>query len=185
MVLSLAVGMQDKTDSTLLFVAQAADIRADNLDIVCEFVLEGKQLAYGTAKKGYCAIINNFITIGAGAQTPLLQKAIESGGYFFRQYALVDNGEFVSNKPKNKFIRRAIAVKNEQVIMVQSIGIESFHDFTQALIDFGVRDAIYLVGSNAYGWYYDREKQKHEFGKERENLPANVSYIVWRAKLKR
>lgn len=182
--LSLSVGTPDKTDPHILFVTQAADIRGDNYDIVGDFVLAGKQLARGVAKTGFCAVINNNITIGIAEQTPLLQAAIDSAGYFFRQYPLVDNGILKENKPKNKSIRRALATRNGKVIIVESRSPESFHDFSQALIDIGVTDAIYLVGGSiAFGWYYDKEHKKTEAGIEpSDEKLKNTSYIVWKSK---
>jgi len=178
--LSLVVGMPDKSDTRIVFAAMAADIRKDNEQIVGDFVLSGQQLSRGVAKKGFVAIEKNKITIGMGESTPLLQQAINENGFFFRQYPLVNNGELVENKPKNKSIRRALAVRNEQVIMVESKNKESFHDFSQALIDIGVSDAIYLVGGDAYGWYYNKESIRNEFGEEKSDLPENISYIIWK-----
>lgn len=180
--MSLSVGMPDKSDSTILFAAMAADIRKDNQQIVGDFVLSGKRLARGVAKKGFCAIDAETVTIGVGESTPLLQAVLDNNGSFFRQYPLVHNGEIVENKPKNKSIRRALAVRNGQIIMVMSENIESFHDFSQSLIDIGVSDAIYLVGGNAYGWYSDKESVRQEFGEEQTDTPENISYIVWRVK---
>ncbi len=180
--MSLAIGVQNKADSSIVFIAQAADIRADNLDIVGDFVLNGKQLSRGTAKTGFCAIIDGNITIGVGEGKPILKKAIESKGGFFRQYPLVSNGEVVENNPKNKAIRRALAVRLGKIVMVESRSMESFHDFSQALVDIGVSDAIYLVGSTAYGWYYGQDHVRHEFGIEQSSLPGNTSYIIWRSK---
>lgn len=179
--MSLMLGVPDKNDSTLVFVGMAADIRKDNQEIVGDFVLSGKQLARGLAKKGFCAIIDNTITLGTADETPLLKQTINTGGFFFRQYPLVSNGSLVENKPKNKSIRRAIGIRNEKVLMVESQKIESFHDFSQALIDIGFSDAIYLVGGNAYGWFYDQNKTKQEFGQEEAYMPENVSYIVWKS----
>lgn len=178
--MSLVVGMPDKSDTSIIFAAMAADIRKDNKQIVGDFVLSGERLARGTAKKGFVAIEENTITIGTGESTPLLQQVIQNKGSFFRQYSLVNNGEVVENKPKNKSIRRALAVRNEQVVMVESKNRESFHDFSQALIDIGVSDAVYLVGSDAYGWFYDHECIRHEFGEEQSDLPENISYIIWK-----
>ena len=48
------------------------------------------------------AIINDKITIGIADNSPLFEQATETGGYFFRQYPLVDNGKLVENEPKNK-----------------------------------------------------------------------------------
>jgi len=179
-VMSLAKGLQDKSDSTIVFIAQAADIRADNFDIVGDFVLNGKRLSRGVAKAGFCAIIDGDITIGTADNTPFLQKAIDSGGYFFRQYPLVANGKLIDNNIKNKSIRRALGIRNGKVIMIESRSMESFHDFSQALIDVGINEAIYLVGSTAYGWYYRKEGVKTEFGVEKEDNPENTTYIVWR-----
>jgi len=177
--MSLYVGMPNQSDSTIIFAAMAADIRKDNREIVGDFILSGKQLSRGVAKKGFCAIENNTITIGMGKTTSLLQQTIDNNGFFFRQYPLVNNGELVENKIKNKSVRRALAIRGEQVVMVESLNIESFHDFSQALIDIGISDAIYLVGGNAYGWYYDKEHTLQKFGKEQADLPENISYIIW------
>lgn len=178
--MSLMVGMPDKSDPAIVFAAMAADIRKDNMQIVGDFVLSGKRLARGVAKKGYAAIIDHKITIGIGETTPLLQQAIDNNGFFFRQYPLVFNGELIRNNPKNRSIRRALAVRDERVIIVESKEKESFYNFSQALIDIGVSDAIYLVGGDAFGWYHDKKHVRQEFGKELTDIPENISYIIWK-----
>lgn len=181
--ITLELGMPDKADSNIVFVAQAADIRRDNKKILGDFVLKGEKLSYGKAKTGFCAIIDNTITIGMDEDTPLLQQAIDRNGYFFRQYPLVIDGQLIENNPKDKAIRRAIGVRRGQVIMVESRSRESFHDFSQALVDIGITQAIYLVGSTAYGWCMDLSGNRIEFGVENpRNTPPNTSYIVWRSK---
>lgn len=177
--MKLQVGMPDKSDGNIIFAAMAADIRKDNQQIVGDFVLSGKKIASGTAKKGFCAIEGDKITIGIGESTPLLQQVINNGGSFFRQYPLVSNGELIENKPKGKAVRRALAILDERIVMIESKNRESFYDFSQALIDKGVTDAIYLVGGSAYGWYRDKEQIRHEFGEELPETPDNVSYIIW------
>jgi len=181
--MSLSLGKPDKSDSTIIFITQAADIRKDNKRIVAEFVLEGKQIARGLSKKGFCAVVDHTISIGMADETPLLQQSIESNGFFFRQYPLVYHGEPITNNPVNKSIRRALAVRNEQVIMVESTSALSFHDFSQALVDIGVSDAIYLVGGrDAHGWYYNKESVRHEYGIDNLAYPDYTSFIVWRTK---
>lgn len=175
----LHVGVLDKQDANLIFAAQAADIRRDNRKIVGGFVLKGVPLAWGIAKKGYCAIINDEISIGVAENTPLFEAATEKNGYFFRQYPLVDNGKLVENEPKNKSVRRALCDRRGEIMMIESHSNESFHDFAQALVDLGVTNAIYLVGSSSYGWAEDHSGTRIEFGKENANLPKNVSYIIW------
>ena len=183
--LSLHVGRMDKEDSTVIYTAQAADVRADNGGIVGAFVLAGEPKAWGLSKTGYCASINGKVTIGVAENSPLFEQATETGGYFVRQYPLVDNGVLVENNPKNKSIRRSICDRNGEIFMVESLSLESFHDFSQALVDLGVHNAIYLVGSNAYGWAVKEDGTLQDFGDEnryrgRHRMPKNTSYIVWR-----
>ena len=185
--MSLQIGVVDKSDSTIVYVAQAADVRADNGKIVGAFVLEGEPVAKGLSKRGYCASVDGKVVVGVADNSPLFEEAVEKNGYFFRQYALVDNGRLVENEPKGKAVRRAICDRKGEVFMVESGARESFHDFANALVDLGVDNAIYLVGSSAYGWAIDEQGVCHEFGDEniyagRKKLLKNINYIVWRKK---
>ena len=185
--MSLHIGRMDKEDKEIVYVAQAADIRADNGGIVGAFVLKGEPLAWGLSKKGFCASINGEVTIGVTENSPLFEQATEMGGYFFRQYPLVNNGELVENNPKNKSIRRSICDRQGEIFTVESLSEESFHDFAQSLVDLGVDNAIYLVGSSSYGWATREDGSRHEFGSDdyyagRRRMPKNTSYIVWRRK---
>ena len=183
--MSLHIGKINKEDKNIIYVAQAADIRADNGGIVGAFVLDGKPLAWGLSKKGFCASINGVVSVGVADNSPLFEQATEQGGYFFRQYPLVSDGQLIDNEPKGKAIRRAICDRVGEIFMVESGTPESFHDFAQALVDLGVDQAIYLVGSSAYGWAVDEAGVIYEFGEDnyytgRRKMPKNTSYIVWR-----
>ena len=180
--MSLSLTKPEKNDSSVLFVAQAADVRADNGEIVGEFVLNGQILARGKTKSGFCAIINGEIFLGISTETDLLQKAIDTKGSFFRQYPLVKDGEIVINNIRNKSIRRALAIRNGNIIMVESRSNESFYDFSMALVDIGVTQAIYLVGSTTHGWWVDKNHKLTEFGVESKEMPPNTSYIIWQKK---
>ena len=177
----------NQNDTTVIYAAQAADVRADNGGIVGAFVLKGEPKAWGLSKKGYCASINGQVTIGVADNSPLFEQATEEGGYFFRQYPLVSNGEIVENELKGKSIRRGICERQGEIFMVETGTTESFHDFSQALVDLHVNQAVYLVGSSAYGWAVDKAGIIHEFGDDnyytgRRKMPKNTSYIVWRRK---
>ena len=131
--MSLHVGNIDRNDHSIVFAAQAADIRADNGGIVGAFVLEGEPKAWGLSKKGYCAIINDTVTVGVADNSPLFEEATEKGGYFFRQFPLVDKGNLVENELKGKAVRRALCDRAGEIFTVETLSIESFHDFAQAL----------------------------------------------------
>jgi hypothetical protein len=183
--MSLHVGNIDRNDQSIIFAAQAADIRADNGGIVGAFVLEGEPKAWGLSKKGYCAIINDTVTVGVADNSPLFEEATEKGGYFFRQFPLVDKGNLVENELKGKAVRRALCDRDGEIFTVETLSIESFHDFAQALVDLGVDNAIYLVGANAYGWATDIDGQRHEFGDpnpKTSNKWRNINYLVMRSK---
>ncbi|MBP5505315.1 MAG: hypothetical protein J6X89_04340 [Bacteroidales bacterium] len=171
----------DKLRQSSILAFQAADIRADNKEILGEFVLNGKQLTRGIAKRGYCAIIDGNITVGVGEKPPLLGEAIDCGGYFFRQYPLVDEGTPVDNKPKGKTIRRALCSRQGQTFVAVSSGNESFHDFAQILAALGIENAIYICGGEeAYGWAVDEEGNLDQFGHDGYVTKyENESYIIW------
>ncbi|MBO7625081.1 MAG: hypothetical protein J6S82_07255, partial [Bacteroidales bacterium] len=149
---SLHIGIPDSNDASLLLALQAADIRADNQQIVGAFVLDGELLSRGLSKKGFCAIIGGIIRIGMAESTPLLEEAIEKEGCFFRQYPLVSDGRMVENKPKGKALRHALCELDGRITVVSSLSRESFHDFAQALADLGVRQAISLSGGESFGF---------------------------------
>ena len=185
--MTLHLGRINRQDTTIIYAAQAADVRADNGGIVGAFVLKGEPKAWGLSKKGFCASIDGKVTVGVAANSPLFEQATERSGYFFRQYPLVDNGTPVLNEPKGKAIRRGICDMGGSIFMVETLTKESFYDYAQVLADMGVDNAIYLVGSTAYGWAVDRQGIAHEFGEDdcyagRRRMPKNTTYVVWRRK---
>jgi len=177
---SLHIGTDILNDSNVVLVVQAADIRRDNGGIVGAYVKEGELISKGQAKSGFCAIIGGKLTIGVADATPFLEQALETDGYFFRQYPLVVANQIVENKPKMKSLRRALAELNGQTVVVMSKEKMTFHDFSQSLVDLGVTNAIYLVGGKGYGFAMGRTGEKVEFGLKLRKMPLNTNYIVWR-----
>jgi hypothetical protein len=177
----LVIDVPAELDSSVVFVVNAADAGKNNYGILGDYVLKGEILARGANKEGYCAIINNTLTIGISNQTPLFEQSIREKGYFFRQYPLVKHSEPVENKPKNKSIRRALAIREGEIIMIQSLDRESFHDFAQALADAGVNEAIYLPGGvNGYGWWRDKAGAQTFWGEKPESHLKGANFLVWR-----
>lgn len=175
----LVTGTLSLADSANIFIVQAADVRKDNGEIVGAYVKEGQLISKGERKPGYCAIIGGNITIGVADATPLLEQAIETDGYFFRQYPLVVANQIVENKNKGESLRRALAELDGQIVVVMSRRRMSFHDFSQGLVDLGVSNAIYLVGAYAYGYAVDKEGGITEFGTYYESENPYINYIVW------
>ena len=169
--------IDDTTNNMLLF--QAADVRADNKKIVGAFVLRGKPLSWGLSKKGYCGIIGDQVTIGVADNSPLFEQATEVGGYFFRQYPLVSDGMLVENDLKSQSTRRGLCELEGRVVVAETFTPESLHDFSQALVDLGTTNAIYLVGSSAIGWHRTMDGLGIASGQWEPRVYKNVSFIVW------
>lgn len=176
--LEVGYGVTKECQNSILFF-QAADVRADNGKIVGAFVLQGKPLSWGLSKRGFCAVVDGNVTIGVADNSPLFEKATEEEGDFFRQYPLVDNGRLVENELKNKSIRRALCEINAHIVVVETQSVESMHDFSQALVDLGAQNAIYLVGSSAMGWSMDIHGNGTKMGLWDPRKIKNISFIVW------
>jgi len=169
--------IKNRAENILLF--QAADIRADNKKIVGAFVLRGQPLSWGLSKRGFCSIIDGQVTVGVADNSPLFEEATDRGGYFFRQYPLVDNGVLVENELKTKSLRRSLCDLEGRIVVVETQSTESLHDFAQALVDIGATNAIYLVGSNAIGWSRDIDGNGTKMGLWDIKAYKNVNFIVW------
>lgn len=178
----LTLGVPDRKDKNIILAAQAADIRKDNRKILGAFVLKGEPLAWGLSKKGFCAIIEDKVTVGVSENSPLFEEATEKEGYFFRQFPLVDNGALVENEQKNKTMRKALCSRAGQIFMAVSETDESMHDFAQALVDLDVENAIYLVGSHSsFGWYTNEAGEKTIFAPDvHRGTYKNENYIIWK-----
>lgn len=176
----LMIGVPYIHDKSIVMATQAADIRADNGKIVGAFVLKGKPYSWGLSKKGYCGIIDGKLTVGVADNSPLFEEATEKGGYFFRQYPLVDNGVLVENEPKGKSIRKALCDRNGEIMIVMTQTPESFHDFAQALVDMKVDNAIYTVGSTSYGYFLDKYDHFVQIYEKRRGGYKYENFIIWR-----
>lgn len=180
---TLEIGHECLSDSTIICGVQAASIAFDKegeSHIVGAFVLKGTPMSWGRSKAGYCAIMNDSIYIGASKRTPLFEEATEKGGYFFRQYSLVEGGRLSSMRNTDSHIRRALCVRNGMVQVVETIEKVVLNDFTQALIDSGVSEALMLEGGDALMWWVDDEGKRTDSGSVNYPDAKAVSYLVWR-----
>ena len=175
----LRVGAVDTGEQDVIFATQAADIRSDNRGIVGALVDRGELISKGQAKKGFCAIIDGKVVVGAAEHSPYLEEAIEKGGFFFRQYPLVYDGLVIDNKPAGAALRRALCERDGEIIVVECDHV-TFHDFAQTLADFNVQNAVYLMGADAYGFYRIDSEHVVEHGDIRWNQEPNVTYFVWK-----
>lgn len=177
----LSVGSPGAITKSSILGLQAADIRTDNQQILGAFVQEGELLGKGTTRMGFCSIIDGTILIGISESTSLFEEAINKKGYFFRQYPLIMAQEIIEVVPENKSRRRALCSIKGRIMIAATQSEESFHDFSQALLDLGVENAINLAGGDAFGWYRDINNSYNTMGTDIHTY-KNENYIVWMAK---
>lgn len=169
-----------RNDSTAVLAVQAADIRRDNLEIVGAYVKKGELISKGESKSGFCSIINGQISLGVADASPMLEQALMTEGYFFRQYPLVVGSQLVENKPKGRSIRRALVELDGSICVVISQHKLTYHEFSQSLIDLGVRNAISLVGGDALVAYVEENGQKFISKDVSKYKYKYINYIVWK-----
>lgn len=177
---TLMVGPQTVNDTAAVLIVQAADVRADNGEIAGACVVAGNVMGRGEKKGGYCAIIDGKMTIGVAESTPLLEEAIDTQGYFFRQYPLVVAGQIVENKPKGRALRKALAELSGSIVVIMSRERLTFHEFSQSLVDLGATTAIYLVGSTGYCFYRTESGRAFSSGYRNQEVYANLNFLVWK-----
>ncbi len=174
----------DSNDNSLILVVQAADIRSDNQNILGDFVLKGESLSNGHSHLGFCAIIDDKIHIGKGSQTAYLDSAITKQGYFFRQYPLVVNGIQIENKPQHTNIRRALCQWNEKLVVIESAEKITLNNFSQALVNMGVANAINIIGgSEAQGWAITDTNQTISIANKYREYQPNRTFLVFKKRL--
>lgn len=177
---TLAIGNQVLTDTTIVLLAQAADVRGDNGQIVGTFVEKGELKSKGESKSGFCSISNGQITLGVADATPMLEQVLSTNGYFFRQYPLVAASEVIENKPKGKAIRKAMAEIGGRIYVASSNNPLTYSEFSQALADLGATNAIALVGGQSLMRYKDPQGHAVDLGRKWNEDFQYVNYIVWR-----
>lgn len=175
--LSMQVEPVDTGDYSILLAFSAANVSASDGEIVGTFVDEGSLLSLGDSPKGYCAIIQRKTIIGAAKSSPYLEEALYKCGYFFRQLPLVVDGMAIDNKTQGKTLRRALCKKNGKTMVIESPDI-SLHDFSRALVDYGVSNAIALGGGNSYGFFRTENEERHDFGNPEHNEEGKQTFLI-------
>lgn len=173
-------------DEEVYLYSHSADVRADNGKIVCACVVRGEQISEGNNRSGYFASVGDNMVIGVAYNDSVLNYARENGGYFFRQFALVSDGQIGDIRLKGKSRRSALGYKEGQLIYVESVNPESLYDFAEALCDYGFTDALYITGGKVYSYYRDQAGKRHNMGIDKEPksriLNSALPFLVFRKK---
>jgi len=103
--------------------------------------------------------------IESGNMDSLISQVVENHGDYFEQLLLVKNGapNYNGNVLMNGkvFVGRAIVEFKENIFaVIQTKNTMNRKDFSDALADIGVVNAIYTdMGSWSYGWYRDSKNR--------------------------
>lgn len=182
---SLVMGVMKEFPSDCILGAMAADfgLNKGEYQVIGAFVHQGKMLSYSRSKYGFCALLSDTVVMGNELTTSYFERAIKEGGDFFRQYALVHNGQVVSNPPThNDALRRALCrMKDGQLGIIDTDMSVSLDSFSTAISQYGVVEAVALMGSGAaVRWAVDKQGRRFIAGADEYDFPDVVNYIVWR-----
>lgn len=181
----LVLGLIKEIPEKYILGAMAADFSIDNgiYSVTGAFVIQGQMLNHSKSKYGFCALLKDTVVIGNDLSTSYFEKAIEEKGDFFRQHALVHDGEVV-NKVISKIcaLRRSLCRLNDgRLCIIDTDMSVSLDVFSEALRQYGVSEAIALMGTGAaVRWATDNAGRRYIAGADEYEFPNDVvNYIVW------
>lgn len=180
----LVVGLIKDIPSDYILGAMAADFGDYNGEyrVAGAFVHQGQMLSHSKSKYGFCAILKDTVVIGNDLSTSYFEEAIEEKGDFFRQHALVHEGEVV-NKVISKIgaLRRSLCrLSDGRLCIIDTDMSVSLDEFSTALYQYGVKEAIALMGTGAsVRWAVDKAGRRYIAGADEFDFPEVVNYIVW------
>lgn len=145
-------------DKNVFFYTRSIDVTPENKPIGSLVVKGNATVDSESPRKGYFAAVGKNAVIGVSSdESDILDFCQSNGGYFFRQFVLVSNGQL----PPRFFLhgkveRRAIGRKpgNPNLFYIEAPNPETMWDFADALREYGFIDAIYITGGNVNTTYY-------------------------------
>ena len=180
----LEVGLIKDIPPQYILGAMAADFGKENdsYQVIGAFVHQGEMISHSKSKYGFCALLKDTVVIGDDLTTPYFEQAIEENGDFFRQHALVLDGEVVTKFiTQGQSLRRALCVLHDgRLCIIDTDMSVTFDTFATALCQYGVKNAIALMGSGAaVRWADDEAGRRFIAGADEFDFPDVVNYIVW------
>ena len=176
----------DINNTNLLTCVVAAFTSKAPEDVVGTSVSNGKKRIYPTdAETAYCLIIGDQVKIEAldSNHKLAIARAVKEKGDYFQQMHLIENGEAKACEIfKNRAtFRRALAQKEGETHLIESLDRMTIEDFTNTLISFGYEQAIYLdMGSWSEGWYRNSENQIVRIGNNWKSSHLQTNWLVIR-----
>lgn len=157
-------------------------IEGNSNKIIGDYVLNGKLLAKSNWRAGYFAVLDGKVEIGIGRRPYMRSYMLENEGSMFRQFALVSAGvKCVSQYVlKGKVTRCAyLRMQNGDMYFVETVNPETLYGFSDALIEFGAVDAVYITGGSQEDMFY-RDMNGDRHGDFKDDKSHQM--IIWKKK---
>lgn len=176
----------DSNNTDLLMSVVAAFTSKAPEHIVGTSVSNGKKRIYPTdAETAYCLIIGEEVKIESMSvnHKSAIETAVKQKGDYFQQMHLVEDAEAKTCEIfKNRAtFRRALAQKEGETHLVESLDRMTIDDFIQSLIFLGYEQAIYLdMGSWSEGWYRNEDNEIIRIGNNWKSSHLQTNWLVIR-----
>ena len=172
------------TDDSVFFITRSADyiLKGEKRKIIGDFVQDGEILSKSNWRAGYFAILNGRAEIGIGRRPEMRNFILKEKGSMFRQLALVSAGVKCQSQYmlKGKVTRCAyVKTINGDLYFVQSVNPETLYGFSDALIELGAEDAVYVTGGAQENLFY-RDARGQAHGKYEDDKSHKM--VVWTRK---
>ncbi len=183
-------GAPDINDTTIfLNVAAAFTLDLSSMDVCGDHVVAGERIkGYDdVTATGHMLIVDDKVRIASNEKLEQsIQEAVDGKGYLFQQCLIVEDGKgFVERVPEAllkrnpSIIYRAVCVKADgSVVAVQGDEAMLVSEFVDALVAFGVRQALYLdMGTWAWGWVREWDKLPQELSEHFFNTRFQSNWL--------
>ncbi|MDE6682298.1 MAG: phosphodiester glycosidase family protein, partial [Muribaculaceae bacterium] len=157
--------LPDTADRSVVLMMRSADYYPDG-KVIGTMVIDGTPIPAKErrTRPGYVALSKDGKTaIGISLTDRVSDRAADSVGSFFRQFAILGNGELpAAFALHGKVERGAIGrMADGSLHYFLTRNRESMYDFADALREYGVMDAGYITGGNGYEFYRDKDGVAH------------------------
>lgn len=187
---SLEKELPDTADRSLILFMRSADYHPGGSPIG-PMVVNGESLEAKEreSRMAYMAISpDGRPVIGVSHSDRMRRYATETGGSFFRQYVLLSDGTLPADfRLHGKVERAAIGrMADGSLHYIVTRHKETMYDFADAMREYGVVDAMYITGGNAYTFYRDSSGAPHINDATREKIskysstPLPLPLLVFR-----
>lgn len=176
----------DSNNTNLLMSVVAAFTSKAPEHVVGTSVSNGKKRIYPTdAETAYCLIIGEEVKIESMSENhkSAIETAVKQKGDYFQQMLLIENAEAKTCEIfKNRAtFRRALAQKEDETHLIESLDRMTIDDFIQSLIFLGYEQAIYLdMGSWSEGWYRNEDNEIIRIGNNWKSSHLQTNWLVIR-----